>query len=73
MYGPSDHSFNMTSCKLHTELSCPNICPNNPTKLPIALSSDGSIELLQKQKVLKYLDALSKKLGRIRNLLLVKK
>ena len=40
--GPTDHSFDRTGCSIHTDSqyqSHPDIHPNNPTKLPVALNT----------------------------------
>jgi hypothetical protein len=40
--GPTDHSYDRTRCSIHTDLkyqSRPDIHPNNPTKLPVALKT----------------------------------
>ena len=40
--GPKDHSYDRTGCSIHTDSkyqSRPDIHPNNPTKLPVALKT----------------------------------
>jgi hypothetical protein len=40
--GPTDHRYDRTGCSIHTDLkyqSRPDIHPNNPTKLPVALKT----------------------------------
>ncbi len=66
-HGPTNHSFNRTTCLLHTDLTYlkrSDIRPDNSTKLPIALNTNINKELLQ--KVIQYLDDFTAKIRRIK-------
>jgi hypothetical protein len=64
--GPTDHSFDRTACQLHTDLkyqSRPDIHPDNPTNLPVALKKVENCATFD--AVLSFIEKLTLKLGRI--------
>ena len=62
--GPTDHSFDRTGSSIHTDSqyqSRPDIHPNNPTKLPVALNTVENCATFD--AVLGFVDKLTLKLG----------
>ena len=62
--GPTDHSFDRTSCSIHTDSqyqSCPDSHPNNPIKLPVALKTVKNSAIFD--DVLRFIEKLTLKLG----------
>jgi hypothetical protein len=67
--GPTDHSFDRTGCSIHTDSkyqSCPDINPDNPTKLPVALKTVKNCATFD--AVLGFIEKLTLKLGQIKNI-----
>ena len=67
--GPTDHSFDRTGCSIHTDLkyqSCPDINPDNPTKLPVALKTVKNCATFD--AVLGFIEKLTLKLGQIKTI-----
>ncbi len=67
--GPTDHSFDRTGCSIHTDSkyqSLPDIHPNNPTKLPVALNTVENCATFD--AVLGFVEKLTLKLGRIKTI-----
>ena len=67
--GPTDHSFDRTGCSIHTDSkyqSRPDIHPNNPTKLPVALKTVENSAIFD--GFLSFIEGLTLKLGRIKEI-----
>ena len=67
--GPTDHSFDRTGRSIHTDLkyqSHPDIHPDNPTKLPVALKKVKNCATFN--AVLGFIEKLTLKLGRIKTI-----
>jgi hypothetical protein len=67
--GPTNHSYDRTGCSIHTDSkyqSRPDIHPNNPTKLPVALNTVQNCATFD--AVLGFMEKLTLKLGRIKTI-----
>jgi hypothetical protein len=67
--GPTDHSYDRTGCSIHTDSkyqSRPDIHPNHPTKLPVALNTVQNCATFD--AVLGFMEKLTLKLGRIKTI-----
>jgi hypothetical protein len=64
--GPTDHSYDRTGCSIHTDSkyqSRPDIHPNNPSMLPVALKTVENCATFD--AVIRFINKLTLKLGRI--------
>ena len=67
--GPTDHSYDRTGCSIHTDSqyqSRPDIHPDSPSKLPVALNTVENCATFD--AVLGFVEKLTLKLGRIKNI-----
>jgi hypothetical protein len=67
--GPKDHSYDRTGCSIHTDSkyqSRPDIHPNNPTKLPVALKMVENSAAFE--AVLSFIEKLTLNLGRMQTI-----